>query len=302
MTVLTDGQYEVDGFLLGDGTPYVVRSLEDGGLPARRVADEANAYGDGTSFGRDDFEGMSLVFDILVETPGGGPAWAAAQALTTVWRGDGARRTPNAQQVVRVKREGAPTRRAYGRTRNCTPVRSHNTGVGLVPVAADMVAADDRWYADEPVATTLSVVPATTGGLVTEEGGGLTGPLSTAAAGAQPGVVSNPGDVDTWPVITFTGPVSSPSVELVVGGALRWIVELSATIPDGQSITVDTRPWVRSVLRNDGAPMGTTRTTRSSPLDTVVIPPGQSAIVFRGTSPSGTGSAGVEYRPAFSSY
>lgn len=302
MTVLADGQYEVDGFLMGEGTAYVVRSFEDGGAPGRRVGDEPNAYDDGTSWGRDDFEGMALSFDVLVETPGGADAWAAAQAMVAVWRGDGVRRTPNAQQIVRVKREGAPARRAYGRTRNCTPVRSHNTGIGLVPVAADMAAADDRWYDDEPVAVTLSVVPATTGGIVTTVGGGLVGPITTAAPGAQPGAFENPGDVDTWPVITFTGPVTNPSVELVVQGARRWIVELSTTIPPGQSITVDTRPWARTVLRNDGANMSTLRTTRSSPLEVVVVPPGSSAVVFRGTSASGTGSAGIVYRPAYASY
>jgi hypothetical protein len=300
MTALTDGQYDVDGFLMGAGTPYVVRTFEDGGAPGRRVGDVPNAYDAGVAWGRDQFEGMSLVYDVLVETAGGVAAWDAAQAMVRAWRGDSVRDTPQAQQIARVKRPGAATRRAYGRSRKCTPVRSRNTGVGLVPVAATFECADDRWYADAPTSVTLGIVPATTGGLITTPGHGLTAPLTTAAASDRPGVLNNPGDLDTWPVLTFTGPVASPSVELLVGGARRWMVELDTTIPEGVTVTVDTHPWARTVLRDDGATVK--RTVWSTPLRRCVVPPGQSSIVFRGTSSSGTGTVGVVYRAAYASY
>lgn len=301
MTALADGQYEVDGLLMGAETPYVVREFEDGGVPGRRAGDEPNEYDDGVTWGRDRFEGMSLTFDVLVESAAD-DSWADVAAMTATWRGDRVRNTPQAQQVVRVKRPGAATRRAYGRSRACVPVRSRNTGVGLVPVAATFECADDRWYADDPDGVTLGVVPATTGGLITLEGRGLTAPLTTAAAGARPGVLTVPGDTATWPVVTFTGPVSRPSLELRVDGVRSWLIDLDVTLADGESITIDTHPWARTVLRNDGANLATARTIASTPLRRCVIPPGPSVVIFRGTSPSGTATCAVTWRPAYASY
>lgn len=296
---LTDGQYELDGLLLGVGTAYVVRSFEDGGTPGRRVDDAPLPYDDGTAFGRDRFDGMVCSLDVLVETAGGAASWDAVNAMRRVWRGDAVRRSPGAVQVLRAKRAGAPPRRVYGRSRACTPVLSRGTGVGLVPVVADFTCADDRWYADEPVVESLAIVPASTGGIVTAPGGGIVGPITTAAATERPGQIDNPGEVDTWPVLTVRGPVTNPALELRAGGGRVWLVEFSGTLAAGQSVTLDTRPWVRTVLRENGASWSGKRTRASSPIGEVQVPPGTSTILFRGSSTSGTASAEFRFEPAY---
>jgi hypothetical protein len=295
MVELIDGQYEVDGLLLGEGTPYVVREFEDGGLPERITQDSPQSYDDGIVFGADRFGGMLHVFDVLAETAGGGAAFDAAQAARRVWRGDAVRRSPGAVQVLRVKRPGAPTRRVYGRTGRFTPVMSRNSGVGLVPYVADFRGADDRWYDDEPVSEVLGIVPPTTSGFTFP----AVFPMTSAEVTERPGILNHPGDVDTWPVLTIAGPVTNPALELRVDGARVWLFEVAASLAAGQVLTVDTRPWVRTLLRQDGANMSGERTRATSPIADIKIPPGLSTILFRGSDISGTAQASVTFEPAY---
>lgn len=300
MIELDDGQYEVDGLVLGDGTAYVVRAFEDGGKTPGRVGDAEQAYDDGVRFGDDLLDGMVLDLDVLVETAGGVPSWEAVRAMVRAWRGDAVRRSPGAVQTLRHKVPGMPVRRVYGRPRACIPVRSRNTGIGLVPVVADFQCADANWYADEPVVEVLPILPASTGGIVTAPGGGIVSPITTAAATERPGIVENAGDVDAWPVLTIRGPVTNPALEYLVDGARVWLVEFDASLAVGQSVTVDTRPWARSVLRENGASWSGKRTRSSSSLPDVVIPPGQGTIMFRGSSVEGTAQAEVSVEAAYS--
>lgn len=295
---LTDGQYELDGLTLGAGTAYVVREFETG-KPTTRNVDTPNPYGPGVAFGRDLLDGVIANLDILVETAAGGPSFDAVETLETVWRGDGHRDRPADLVTLRCKRPGAPARKLYGRPRAFTPVRSKGTGVGLVPVVADFQGVDDRWYADEAHAEVLPIVPASTGGIITEPGGGIVSPISTAAATGRPGIIHHDGTVDTWPVVTFRGPVLNPSVELVRGGAVVWRLEFAYSLGEGRTVTIDTRPWVASVLDDQGVNLGGKRTRRSTPLMYVTVPPGQSALVFRGTSTTGTATCTVAWEAAY---
>jgi len=300
---LTDGQYDLDGTLLGDGTAYVVRAFEDGGLPGVRIGDSSDPYGDGVRFGEDLFDGMVCDLDVMVETAPGVPAWDAVRALRRVWRGDTVRRSPGAVTTLRRKVPGMDTRKVYGRPRKFTPVMSRGSGVGLVPVVADFQCADDRWYADTPETLVLSIIPASTGGIVTATGGGIVSPITTAAVTERPGILTNVGDVDAWPVLTIAagagGALTNPALEYVVDGARAWIVQLDATLEAGQSVTIDARPWARTVRRETGASWSGKRARVSTPLRSVTIPPGQGSILFRGTSPSGTAQAEVSFEAAY---
>lgn len=302
MSVLEDGQYEVDGFVFGAGTPYVVTLFDDDGLTVR-PSEVDNEYDDGVRFGVDLFDSLVCTLEAVVETAGGVPSWDAVRAWRKAWRGDTVRRTPGAVTTLRRKVPGMDTRKVYGRPRKFTPVMSRRSGVGLVPVVADFKAADDRWYADEATVEVLSILPASTGGIVTAPGGGIVSPITTAAATERPGIVTNVGDVDAWPVVTFrAGPgaaLLNPSLEYVVDGATVWRVEFDASLAAGRTVTVDTRPWVRTVLRDDGAAWGKKRTRASTPLREVVVPPGQGTVLFRGTDTSGTAQAEVSFEAAY---
>lgn len=299
MTELADGQYELDGLVLGEGTPYRVLKHEDGGVPERRTEDTANSYEDGVTFGRDYLGNTLHTFELSVQTAAGAESWDAVADLLRVWRGDAVRRTPGAVQVLRLKRPGRDTVRAYGRSDKATPTRSRGTGVGLVPVVADFRAVDALYHGDLEQQTIV--------GIVAGEGGGFAFPMTFPAVSAgettTSSSVTNAGDADAWPIVTFaagSGELTRPSFELLdsEGGTL-WRIELGITLGAGESVTVDTRPWVRTVLRNDGASLPGARTRACTPPAECGIPPGTWAVRFTGTSSSGTATATVRHRDAY---
>ncbi len=76
------------------------------------------------------------------------------------------------------------------------------------------------------------------------------------------GTVDNLGDLETWPVWTLTGPGSSISVRNLTTGALTTINGL--TLAAGETVTIDTRPTIKTVTRGDGANLFGSLATGSS--------------------------------------
>src|SRR5690606_34404251 len=136
------------------------------------------------------------------------------------------------------------------------------------------------------------LVPPPSGGFVTP----FVFPLTTTAAQQIPGQMTSGGLVETWPVVTINGPVQRPKVELTD----LWFVELDANLAGDQSVTIDTRPWARTVLRNDGASLAGKLTRRSARLSKATIPPGsQFQVRFSGTDLTGTASMSLRFRDAY---
>lgn len=73
----------------------------------------------------------------------------------------------------------------------------------------------------------------------------LIGPSSTLSGAS----VSNPGDLEAWPVWSVVGPCDSGSRLSVGGGALN----LNAPIGDGVIVTIDTRPDSMAATASTGA-------------------------------------------------
>ena len=62
--------------------------------------------------------------------------------------------------------------------------------------------------------------------------------------------VQNNGDVETWPIWVFTGPGQNPTLtNQTTGEILHLILTLSA----GQVLTIDTRPGIKTITREDGS-------------------------------------------------
>lgn len=300
MIELDEGQYEVDGLLMGADTAYVVRSFEDGGLPSRRTGDVAAPYDDGWIPGEDLFDGLACTFDVLVETAAEGSR-AAVRAMVKAWRGDAVRRTPGAVQVLRMRAPGGDTLRLYGRTRECTPVKSKNTGVGLVPVVANFLAVDDRWYADVPNVFTVAQSPDRVGGIPTIAGHGLPGPIPTVYRASVQTEAQTGGELEAWPVITINGPVVDPLIECRADGIRLWRVGFQGTLVAGESVTVDARPWVRTMVRENGDSWSPLRSPGSTPLADVVLPAGATvSITYRSADQGTTGAfATIECADAY---
>jgi len=61
-------------------------------------------------------------------------------------------------------------------------------------------------------------------------------------------VIDNPGDVETYPLWTLTGPITSASI-----GVNGRVFVYNVAIPDGQTRTIDTRPDKLTVVDQAGA-------------------------------------------------
>lgn len=71
----------------------------------------------------------------------------------------------------------------------------------------------------------------------------------TASESLVDELVTNDGDVETWPVWRFTGPLTGITAQNLTTGQ-SWSV--AATVANPQTITVDTRPGAKTVTRDDG--------------------------------------------------
>lgn len=73
--------------------------------------------------------------------------------------------------------------------------------------------------------------------------------------------VTNTGDIETWPVWTVSGPASAITLRNLTTGK---ILILNTTLVADETVTIDTRPGHKTVLRGDGSNAFTNLTTTSS--------------------------------------
>ncbi|MGL5850182.1 MAG: hypothetical protein ACRCZD_05290, partial [Phycicoccus sp.] len=207
--------------------------------------------------------------------------------LARAWDASAVRSTPGALSVLRYNL-GGRVRRVYGRPRRFSVAMRTTLWSGVTAAVADFQLADVLHYDDELQSVGVSIVPASTGGLVSP----LKSPLSTLGGGARQGVISVGGSAPTPFRATVRGPITNPWI-----AGPGWRIELATTLASDQSITINTRPGASSVLRQDGASMAgsLSRTTR---LSTAVLRPGPSEITFGGTDPTGTASCTLTWRNA----
>lgn len=72
----------------------------------------------------------------------------------------------------------------------------------------------------------------------------------TPVATLDSAVLTNPGDVDSWPVITVTGPATRVTIPQQGDTGL---VDLDAPLTGGETVIIDTRPGVKTVVDGTGA-------------------------------------------------
>lgn len=73
--------------------------------------------------------------------------------------------------------------------------------------------------------------------------------------------LDNSGDVETWPTWTIVGPASSIVLRNLTTGK---VLSLSTTLTAGESVSIDTRPGVKTVLRQDGTNLFSSLSATSS--------------------------------------
>lgn len=297
--MLEESQFEISGYRFGRDLPIEVTVFDIAGAEAQ-VGDLDLPGQDGTVFGRDTKSGSELTLELSVNARDPEAAKHEWSELGTRW--DAATVRSRARRVVplRIRTPGDRIVLVYGRPRSLERTSTLALmKVGRIDGVATFQAADAYFYDDtgtngEGGAHSITLTLVASGGSGIEWP--VTWPIVWGSQGVRQDAVVNRGDSPSWPVITFHGPVANPSIELVgTGRALR----LDTTLTFDRSITIDTRPWARTILRDDGASFA--GVARGASLAEFQLPVGQTTLAYRGTDMSGQSRCVVSWRNAFSS-
>lgn len=291
---MDDGSYSIDGFTFGRGTDIdVSQTAVDMGT---MTTQDAQVIGtDGRAFGRDYLAGTSVTFTGQVRVQGDpyDPA-TAAQALqrygelAAAWLNPEVRMQPGLVQELRLRYPGAPEPvTAYGRGRQIAPT----TGLvhfGIVSYVAQFDMADGNFYSDTEYSISFGLIPVDTGGVIPP----TTPPVILAATETQDNTAVNPGSA-TWPVIDIAGPITNPIIEYP-NRSVR--VMLQADVPAGLTVSIDTRPWVRSITYPGGASLN--GLVVGDRLADLVLPTGSTLVRFTGQDLTGQARCVCRWRTA----
>lgn len=197
MAELEEGQYELDGLLMGVGTQYRC-NIEPRGLPSIRIVDRDRAQTRGVETGPDFMGGRVLVGDIGCDgnTPAEGLALFEALAAKLI---------PGVPRTLRMRPAGYPAARRVSVVSRKAPV-SPLAGRRVYTVAVEWLAPDPLLYADaeDSEVTGLGSV---TGGLAFPHG------FPHGFGLATPGgiLAENVGNSPVKPIATVTAGVGGVS-------------------------------------------------------------------------------------------
>lgn len=310
MTTLTEHQYELSAV---DSNGLVFGTEDTGYLtlprPSIASADQSNGdtsrpMEDGLMFGRDFRGGKSIGFEMgvltdvankgLVAVP---PSPSAAyqmnldylDALENWWTDPAWRATPRSIAMLRTCEAGR-TSRCYGRPRRYDEAVSALTRQGYSTVVCDFQMMDNLWYADAESSVTTTILPPPDGGFIFP----LEFPLTTTLESSTEVVMVVGGTKATWVWVEFEGPVLNPSVTI---GPLT--VGLYGQVADEEVVTVDPRPWARTVLReSDGASLAGLMSSETPAMRDMLVKPGTYVVKFSGIDPTGTARVTLRWRNA----
>ncbi|MEU8919518.1 hypothetical protein AB0D10_01105 [Kitasatospora sp. NPDC048545] len=297
---LDDWQFDIDGVVVGHGTPVLVEDVQGLGTPSKRTPDAPIPGEDGVYPGRDLLAARILRFTAGIRTPGDPAAGLDLLAALERLADSDTRLTPGATAVLRIKRPGQPVRRQYGRVTSAEAVSVARSPYGWLPIELVFSGLDPVWYADQPSGVTLSLDVSPT------RQQGFTAPVRTPVTcgtsdpKSRPGWAVNQGNRRSWPTVRISGPVVSPRVWLEgIPGAVLDFPTL--VLGAGEWIDIETRPGTRTVLRNGGQGSAATALSRTSRLDQFAIPPGRSEIRWDAVDSTNTARLNVTWRDAYTS-
>jgi hypothetical protein len=293
---LANGQYSIGtpgsaaAYVYGYGClAQVSNTATDTG--AINVQDAVVVGQDGLQFGVDTMPGMIVTqTGQCYQNAGGLAAMDAYEALSGAWNAPGVRLINGSVQVLRAWYPGSNViRRCYGRGRKIMPSLGQ-VFQGQVPFTAQFQAADGIWYSEVENAVTLTTVPSYVGGMIPP----ATPPLQLSPqTSTSSNVVVNTGPQPTWPVITFTGPITNPSLSYVSSTvSIGWTGTLASP---SDVLVIDTRPWARTALRNGSPAAGG---LAGVPMTSMQIPFGSLPVSLGGQDATGQATCVIRWRNA----
>jgi hypothetical protein len=282
--------FKIGNTTFNDGGVLHVRAFTPGASDLV-TTDAQRAQQDGVIVGRDYIGSATWAFTI--DTKAGGEAGAAAAdaALHAEWNNPAIRTNPNTTVPLSYQMAGR-WRRVYGRPGKYAGINGDTlTRFGRGRIVCDFRVTEPYHYDDTETSVVLTIVPGTTGGLTAP----LASPLSTVRSSApRAGNVLNAGDAATPLKVTFHGPVTNPWVRSATGME----VALIGTLAYDQSVTIN--PRAGTVTRQDGT-NAAGMLTRATRMSTTLLQPGTTVLSFGGTDPTGTATATLSWRNAYTS-
>lgn len=295
MSHLEDYRFELDGYQFGLGCPVASESFDPGVSEWRTQRADQPREG-GRIFGKDVPSAATWAWSLFTDGVDDTTALALRSQFKKIWRADSVRSRVGA--VVGLKYTlGNRTRMVYGRPgRFAAPLDNKMLG-GRIDITADFECVDDMTYGVEWKSSGIF-------GLLGESGVGLEAPLEAPLT--QVGVTTSlqttinvGGEEPTWAVIKFYGPSngSAHNVVLTVDSG-AWEARLVGPLVSGEIATLDPRPWVRTVLREDG---GSYAGQMPSKMWLMKLTPGEHTLVLTAQDASGTVRCAVSWQEASSS-
>lgn len=285
MADLLDHQFEVDNVVFGAGCPVEVESWTPSAA-SWRTKDREISRGDGVRPGRDLRGVATWAFDAFTNGGDADDALSAIEQLGFVWPSEAIRSQPMSVTALRYAINGR-TRRVYGRPREFdTPIDTLYLQ-GMIPVTMNFVVMDPLIYEDVEDSVEVKLVPETTGGLRSP----VRSPVrSVWTSNAQQKAAVVGGSRPTWATVEFSGSTINPWVQV---GNL-WRVQAKTSMAFDDTVTIDSRPWLRSATRR-GAAVPVSRGTRIAEM---LLPPGRHAITFGSDDAGSAAKATVRWRNA----
>jgi len=284
--------FELDGLRFGgDDQPIKVSRFDPGTTDVR--SQDTEAIGDGVMMGRDHFGGSSVTFDLFTDVHDYAEALDLADSFAAVWRNEAGRDTPQSFKALRYYMAGR-WRRIYGRPRRYTPPDGGAMTIrGRGEFFADFARVNHLYYDDVEQSATASLLPTTIGGFTAPFIAPIT--MESIEEGYEPGTFTVGGSAPTFPIVEVqagSSAIYDAWVELDSG----WRLQLAGAIQPGETITVDTRPWVRYAARN-GTPVSGAL-ARSTDLSALALRPGSYRVTFGSAGANASAKATIRWRPA----
>lgn len=294
-TTLKEMQFELlpyadaeEGVAFGIGLPVAVDG--DGFQPGGytwETQDSANPINGAYAFGRDHLLGPSWAWNGHVDREDTETAVESLAELATAWRGGAVTDSPGQLCAMRYRLAGRD-RRVFGRPRRFEANPNNLIMAGFTAVATDFQCVDANTYDDIESTSKISMVSGSDGGFIFP----VVFPISSLPVGENSNQIVVGGDVSTFPVVRFDGPLTNPILQTD-----HWTLSLTMSIAAGEYVEIDTRPWAQTIMLN-GTSSAAGALGRRQWLSNMALEPGRHDLTFRG---SGNGACEVRWRSAWSS-
>lgn len=302
MTTLADHQFEilpsaeaVDGYVFGIGAAVSIDG--DGGFDPGELewVGEAsqNTRRGVRGFGREVVGAKTWVWSSHTDQDTEAAALEVLEDFSAAWAPVELAREPSALTALRYHLVGR-TRRVFGRPKRFAAPPSNLILGGYVPITHDFELVDSFTYDD--LESSIEIPYSTSA-----DGGGFVLPaplplVTLPSEGNGAGQASVGGNAKAYPIVRFNGPWINPGLDTG-----DWKLTWTGSIPVGDYVEIDCRPWALTVLNASGASVVGGLGRRTWLEDAWFAPKSQPQLSLSGSAPGGGASATIRWRNTWTS-